>query len=111
MRSPTGMRVEPNPDLEPGASLRLAVYASAREQPFMVRAHVIRNDGPDGVGIAFDNPAAAVAERIERMVAALPSVEPLQGGESDALGAVVGQVLESEAPPAPRASADDVDQP
>jgi hypothetical protein len=80
--SPTGMRIEPNPALEPGASLRLAVYASAREQPFMVRARVLRNDGPDGVAIAFDNPAAAVAKRIE--------------------------VLESEAPPAP---AEDPDQP
>ncbi|MGI9432434.1 MAG: PilZ domain-containing protein [Myxococcota bacterium] len=109
--SPTGMRIEPNPTLEPGASLRLAVYASARDQPFMVRARVLRNDGPDGVAIVFDNPAAAVAERIERMVAALPAVEPLQGGESDALGAVVGQVLETEAPPAPLTPADDIDQP
>ena len=96
--SPTGMRVEPNDELEPGASLRLAVYSSAREQPFMVRARVLRNDGPDGVALAFDNPAQAVAERIERMVASLPAVEPLQGGESDALGAVVGEVLESDAP-------------
>jgi hypothetical protein len=96
--SPTGMRVEPNPRLQQGASLRLAVYASGREQPFMVRARVLRNDGPDGVAIAFESPSAAVAERIERMVASLPDVEPLQGGERDALGAVVGEVLESEAP-------------
>jgi len=106
--SSTGMRVDPNSNLEPGASLRLAVYASARDQPFMVRATVLRNDGPDGVALSFDSPAPAVADRIERMVAALPAVEPLQGGESDALGAVVGQVLESEAPPAPP---EDTDQP
>lgn len=96
--SATGMRVEPNSALQPGASLRLALYTSAREQPFMVRARVLRNDGSDGVAIAFDNPNEAVTTRIERMVASLPAVEPLQGGESDALGAVVGQVLESESP-------------
>jgi len=96
--SAVGMRVEPNPALQPGASLRLAVYISARDQPFMVRARVLRNDGPDGVALAFDNPPEAVAARIERMVASLPAVEPLQGGESDALGAVVGQVLEAESP-------------
>jgi len=96
--SATGMRVEPNPALHPGDSLRLAVYISARDQPFMVRARVMRNDGPDGVAIEFDNPPEAVAAKIERMVASLPAVEPLQGGESDALGAVVGQVLESDSP-------------
>jgi hypothetical protein len=94
--SATGMRVEPNANLQPGASLRLAVYGAAREQPFMLRARVIRNEGPNGVAIAFENLAPAVAKRIERLVASLPAVEPLQGGESDALGAVIGQVLEAD---------------
>jgi hypothetical protein len=92
--STRGMRVAPRADLVSGASLRLAVYGSAGDLPFMVRATVVRSDSSDGVALEFENPSAAVSQRIERLVASLPTVEPLEGGESAAIGAVVGQVLE-----------------
>ncbi len=38
-----GMRIEPHPGLEMGKTLRLAIYGAPREEPFIVRARVVRN--------------------------------------------------------------------
>jgi hypothetical protein len=91
-----GMRIEPHRDLEIGAMLRLAIYGAPTEEPFVVRARVVRNDGDDGVGLRFEQIASGVAARLESLVASLPSVESLHGGETDALGSVVSQILERE---------------
>jgi hypothetical protein len=91
-----GMRVDPHPELEPGKTLRLAIYAAPDQGPFVVRATVVRSDGEDGVGLCFERLPGDVAVRIESLVAGLPSVESLRGGEADALGSVVSRILESE---------------
>ncbi len=91
-----GMRIEPNPKLEAGTRLRLAIYGEPREEPFVVRARVARNDGDEGVGLRFEQIAAGVAARLESLVASLPSVESLHGAETDALGSVVSRILEGE---------------
>jgi hypothetical protein len=91
-----GMRVEPHPQLEMGKTLRLAIYGASREDPFVVRARVVRNDGDDGVGLRFEQVTGAVASRLESLVAGLPSVESLHGSEADALGSVVSRILERE---------------
>jgi len=90
-----GMRVEPHPQLEMGKALRLAIYAAPREEPFIVRATVVRNDGEEGVGLHFEQVEGRVAARLESLVAGLPSVESLHGGEADALGSVVSRILET----------------
>jgi hypothetical protein len=94
--SVSGMRTEPHRDLAVGARLRLAIYGSHTEDPFIVRAKVVRNDEDDGVGLRFEQIAAGVAVRLESLVASLPSVESLHGGETDALGSVVSRILERE---------------
>jgi hypothetical protein len=91
-----GMRVDPHPELEPGKTLRMAIYAAPDQGPFVVRATVVRSDGEDGVGLCFDRLPGDVAVQIESLVAGLPSVESLRGGEADALGSVVSRILESE---------------
>ena len=91
-----GMRIGPHPGLEVGKTLRLAVYGAATEEPLIVRARVVRNDRDDGVGLRFEQVTGAVAARLESLVAGLPSVESLQGGEADALGSIVSRILESE---------------
>jgi hypothetical protein len=88
-----GMRIEPNSELEVGTRLELAIYGAAREEPFIVRALVVRNDGEEGVGLRFENVPSGVAVRLESLVASLPSVESLQGTEADALGSVVSRIL------------------
>jgi hypothetical protein len=87
-----GMRVEYNENLQVGDVVELAVYASPREEPLMVKARVSHDTG-DGLGLAFEGLDPNDAARFERLVARLPSVEALQGGESGGLGSVVSKVL------------------
>jgi hypothetical protein len=88
-----GMRVEPNPQLVPGKRMRLAIYGAAREEPFMVTATVLRNDGDAGVAVQFEALAPAVAARLEALVGQLPAVESLHHGEPESVGTVVSQIL------------------
>jgi PilZ domain len=96
--SPEGMRVDAQAGLRPGDRLELAIYAAAGESPIAVRAHVLRNDGAAGVALRFEQVSPETGRRIEELVARLPAVEPLQGGECEALGAVVSRVVGAESP-------------
>jgi hypothetical protein len=87
-----GMRVEYNPNLRIGDLLQLAIYASPREEPVVVKARVLRDAG-DGLGLGFENVDADLAARLERIVARLPAIESLQAGEGAGLGNVVSRVL------------------
>jgi hypothetical protein len=87
-----GMRVEYNESIQVGDLVELAIYASPREEPVAVKARVAHDTG-DGLGLTFEGLDPAAASRLERLVARLPSVESLQGGESAGLGSVVSRVL------------------
>jgi hypothetical protein len=87
-----GMRVEYHDRLQIGDLLELAVYVSPREEPIVLKARVAHDAG-DGLGLAFEGLASEVAKRLEKMIARLPSVESLQGGEAAGLGSVVSRVL------------------
>ncbi len=91
-----GMRLDPVPDLMPGQCLRLAIYGAAREEPFLVRARVVRSDAKDGAALRFEGLDAATSRRVEGLVALLPSVESLRDGEAGSVGTVVSEVLETE---------------
>jgi hypothetical protein len=87
-----GMRVEYHERVQIGDLLELAVYVSPREEPIVLKARVAHDAG-DGLGLAFEGLSAEVAKRLEKMIARLPSVESLQGGETAGLGSVVSRVL------------------
>ena len=91
--SPGGMRVDPQKDLVVGASLRIAIYDTARETPVVVLAKVVRDDGKRGLALTFESLEPGVAKHLEQLVAALPPVECLQDGETGALGTVVSEIL------------------
>jgi hypothetical protein len=91
-----GMRIDPHPNLTLGTKLRLAIYGAPGDEPFVVRARVVRADGASGVGLRFEQVATSVAMRLESLVASLPSVESLHGSETDAIGSVVSRILETE---------------
>jgi len=88
-----GMRVEGHPDLKVGDVLDLEIYGFAGAEPAPVRAVVIRDDGEDGLGLRFEGVSPAVAARLEALVTALPSIEPLADGETAAMGAVLSRIV------------------
>ncbi len=91
-----GMRVESESNLGPGDQLRLAIYGGPREDPFIVRGTVVRQETATTYGVKFSDLKPAVAARLESLVAKLPAVESLKGAEADALGSVVSRILERE---------------
>jgi hypothetical protein len=91
--SVSGMRIDPHPGLEVGTDLQLAVYAGMREEPFLLRAKVVRGGLEGAVALRFENVSEAAAQRLEALVAALPPVESLDDGEAGSLGAVVAEIL------------------
>jgi len=91
--SPGGMRIDRQPDLRVGATLRIALYDAAREAPVVVTARVERDDGAKGMALRFEAIAPDLTGRVEELVATLPPVECLQDGETNSLGTVIGEIL------------------
>jgi hypothetical protein len=87
-----GMRVEYHERVRVGDLLELALYVSPREEPIVVKARVA-HDASDGFGLAFEDVPQETHTRLEKLIARLPSVEPLQAGEAAGLGSVVSRVL------------------
>lgn len=88
-----GVRLEAHPSLVVGACVRLAIFGRSDARPVEVDAVVVRNDGDEGVALRFDSAPRAVADALDALVAALPPVEALGGGEVEALGSVVARVV------------------
>ena len=88
-----GVRIERAAGLELGDRLHLALYASAHESPVRTWATAARDDGDDGLFFRFDALEAAVAEKLDKLVASLPAVESLHQGEAAAMGSVIAEIL------------------
>jgi hypothetical protein len=90
-----GMRIERIPGIEVGDGFRLALYGPSPLEPFEIAAHVVRDDGEDGLALAFDDDMPAhVAEALEKLVACLPEVESLEDDESHGMGAVLSEIVD-----------------
>jgi hypothetical protein len=73
-----GMRIEPIEGLGLDSKLALAVQLSAREEPVLVEATVVRDDGEQGLALRFDWMAPESRRKIERLVDTLPAIQGLQ---------------------------------
>lgn len=90
----SGMRIEPMAGLDLGDRLHLAIYGDPGESPFLVWATVTRDDGADGIALAFDPLDETIGQRLECLVGSLPSVESLHDTEAQAMGTVMSEILE-----------------
>ncbi len=72
-----GMRIEPVEGLTVGAKLNLAIQLVSPEEPLMVEATVVRDDGENGLALRYDWLEPDAMRRIERLVVTLPSIEGL----------------------------------
>lgn len=86
-----GIRVEPNDVLAVGDRTQIAIQGAAREEPFMIEARVVRDDGERGMALKFEPSDEALRGRIQALLESLPSFESLQGdAETTVLTQVVG---------------------
>jgi hypothetical protein len=90
-----GMRIEPVEGLVVGSRLELAVQLSPREEPFLVDATVLRDDGELGLALQFAWIAPEDQERLLEVLDKLPSIEGLQD-DSRRQGTFLAQRLSSE---------------
>lgn len=89
-----GMRVERLPDLHEGHRFKLAIYGPARAEPLRINAVVSRDDGEDGLALRFENVSEETGRELEKLVAALPDVEPLDRSESESMGTVLSEIVD-----------------
>ncbi len=89
-----GMRIHAHDSLKLGDRIDLALYGNPREEPIMVTSEVVRDEAAEGLGLRFLDVPPRVAEKLEKLIGRLPTVEPLQEGESDAMGSIVSRILE-----------------
>ena len=73
-----GMRIEPVEGLTKGAKLNLAIQLAGPREPVMVETTVVRDEGENGLALRFDWLSQESRGRIERLLATLPAIEPLQ---------------------------------
>ena len=89
-----GMRVRPEPDLELGDDIRLAVYSRPGQPAIMLKAVVTRDEGDDGLVLRFHDVPTSIAARLEQIVAELPTL-PTEGPDAPPAqpGVVVSEIL------------------
>ncbi len=72
-----GMRVEPHPRVKVGDRLRIALYAGANEDPLLIHAHVLRDDGELGLALRFETLDRDDQDLLSDLLGTLPAIEAL----------------------------------
>jgi hypothetical protein len=96
-----GMRIEQHPDLKVGDHFEVALHGPNPGHPIHVQARIVRDDGPQGLGVAFEDMDRKHAAALEKIVACLPDVESLEDGEAAGLGAILSEIMGLGAPSTP----------
>jgi hypothetical protein len=91
--SPGGMRIDPNPRLQVGQRLRVALHVSQGEAPVVVEAEVDRDDGALGLVLRFRGVPDPVVRYLTKMVDSLPVLE---ASSSSAERVVISEILDAE---------------
>jgi hypothetical protein len=92
--SAKGMRVRPEPSLQLGDELKVALHGQAGVPPIAVRAVVYRDDGAGGLYLRFLAVTKATEAKLEKLLAALPAVDAEPSGRTPRPGVVVSDVIE-----------------
>jgi hypothetical protein len=71
-----GMRVNPDATLGVGDELKLVMPTGAGRAPLLLRAAVLRDEGPEGMVLRFENLSPAATADLARLVQTLPDLRP-----------------------------------
>jgi hypothetical protein len=87
-----GVRIVGHAGLEVGSDVTIALYGGRREEPVVIEATVVRDDGEDGMALAFKPVSTSQGRAIEKLIAGLPPVEFLCDGDKEQDGVVIAKV-------------------
>jgi len=87
-----GVRIAGHSGMEVGSVVTLALYGGRREEPVVVEANVVRDDGEEGMGLTFGSATASQRRAIEKLIAGLPLVESLSDSDKERDGVVIARV-------------------
>ena len=90
-----GMRIEPSSFISVGDHFCLALYGAGSDEPFEVYARVVRDDGDEGLALAFQGISAEISTALEKLVAGLPDIESLEADEPHGMGAILSEILDA----------------
>lgn len=88
-----GMRIAANPALTVGDVLRIALHAGTETEPLVVLAGVERDDGDDGLVLAFAELTAGQRDRLEKIIAASSAIQTPGDFADEVESLVVGELL------------------
>jgi len=91
-----GVRIAGHSELEVGAQVTLALYSGPREEPVVLEATVLRDDGEDGVALVFNSVSDSQLRQIQRICSTLPPLESLREGGEEPERVVVAQVTRAQ---------------
>jgi hypothetical protein len=87
-----GVRIVDHSGLEVGSEVTLALYGGRREEPVVIEATVLRDDGEDGLALVFNSVSDSQRRALERLRAGRPPLESLRDGARESDAVVVAQV-------------------
>ena len=87
-----GMRIEPRDDLKIGSHIRLAIHGASREEPVIIPATVIRDDGDEGLALRFVGARDRIDAYLQRLLENRASVRSLAKEDDDGR-VVVSRIL------------------
>ncbi len=92
--SPGGMRVDATSALRVGETLRIALHSSGRNEPVVVQATVLRDDGEDGLVLRFKDVDDERSKALEELIGDLPLQLP--NSDDTDTGVVVSEIIEQQ---------------
>jgi hypothetical protein len=94
--SRNGMRIAWHPELTVGDRFGVAIHGSAREEPLVLQAEIVRDDGVSGFGLRFVDLGEEDGQRLDALLESLALLEPVESlceGDPDGQNLVVSRLL------------------
>ena len=89
----TGMRIARELSYEVGSRLRVALHGHAREEPIVLDAMIVRDDGSEGFGLLFVGVSPEKERQLQKLLGQLPPLEALCDEELRGRGLVISRLL------------------
>ena len=91
----SGVRLSGCPGFDAGVRITLAIFGSAREEPIILEAAVIRSAANGEMGVAFDPLSPGHQQALEKLLNSYPVLDALHREDSDAGRTIVANVREA----------------